>query len=406
MPADSGALSSLNHDIESMRGAMVETMSEMIGIRAVSPASGGAGESRRADFLEQTLKSWGLEVKRYDYKDDTSTMRSNLVSKLGERDRTLWIVVHMDTVAEGDLALWTHDPFKAHVDGDRIFGRGTNDNGEALIGAMFALKALSSSRAKMKYNYGLVIVADEELGSKFGIQKLIEEGIFSKNDMFLVPDSNTKEGNEIEVAEKSILWMKITVHGEQVHASTPEKGVNAGMHAARLMVALDEFLHRKYNAKSEAFEPPGSTFEMTKHEKNVDSINIIPGKEVFYVDSRILPDYRTNDVIADMKRIASGRRFKKVKVELEPVQQEDAPMPTDTKSAVFVALSGAIRSQVKIKPKAVGIGGGTCAAFFRGQGWPSVVWGIGEDIAHQPNEFAYISDIVTCAKVFAAMFVR
>ena len=385
---------------------MVKAMAGMVGIKAVSPASGGTGESARADFLEKTLKGWGLKVKRYDYKDDSSSVRSNLISVLGKSERTLWIVAHMDTVAEGDLALWRHDPFNAHIEGDRIFGRGTNDNGEALIGAMFALKALSRSGSKLKYNYGLVLVADEELGSKFGIQKLIKEGIFIKDDMFIVPDSNTKNGDEVEVAEKSILWLKVTVHGQQVHASTPGMGVNAGIYAARLMVAMDDFLHKKYEARSKAFEPPSSTFEMTKHEKNVDSINIIPGKEVFYMDSRILPTYRTQDVLDDIKKIAKSNEFSKVRIEFEVMQREDAPQPTDPKSEIFAVISSAISRQMKVKPKAVGIGGGTCAAYFRREGWPSVVWGVGEDIAHQPNEFAYISDIVKCAKVFAAMFVQ
>jgi succinyl-diaminopimelate desuccinylase len=406
MTSNAQDIRTLNSRIDAMREDMVSSMSKMVSIKAISPLSGGTGEAKRADFLEQKLNSFGVKVKRYDYKDESGAIRSNLIAILGSKDRTLWIVAHMDTVAEGDIALWVHDPFKAHVGGGKIFGRGTNDNGEALIGAMFAIKALADSGIDPKYNYGLVLVADEELGSKFGIQKLIKEGLFNKTDMFLVPDSNTKSGRDIEIAEKSILWLKITVNGKQVHASTPEKGVNAQRYSSLLMVDLDELLHKKYNARSDMFDPGASTFEMTKHEKNVDSINIVPGKDVFYMDSRILPMYKTKDIIKDIKKLVSSPKYKQVKVKLEPIQQEDAPPPTDKNAEVFVAISDSIRKQLNVEPKAVGIGGGTCAAYFRREGWPAVVWGIGEDVAHQPNEFAYINDIVKCAKVFAAMFIQ
>ena len=406
MISDKQELQKLNAYIESMRGEIVKAMSDMIRIKAISPASGGQGESQRATFLQDMLESWGLKVKRYDYKDETGTVRSNLISTFGSKTRTVWIVAHMDTVAEGERSLWTHDPFEVRIKGDKISGRGTNDNGEALIGAMFAMKAIAQRYHNVKYNYGLALVADEELGSKFGIRKLIKEGIFKKDDMFIVPDSNTKNGDKIEIAEKSILWLKITVHGKQVHASTPEKGVNAHIHSARLMVELNQFLHKKYDSTDDVFEPKCSTFEMTKHEKNVDSINIVPGKDVFYMDSRILPKYKTKDIIADVKGITKQPCFKKVRIDLEPVQQEDAPQPTDTQSEVFIALSDAIKQQLNIKPKSTGIGGGTCAAYFRREGWPAVVWGVGEDMAHQPNEFAYIKDIITCAKVFATIFLQ
>ena len=50
-----------------------------------------------------------------------------------------------------------------------------------------------------------------------------------------------------------------------------------------------------------------------------------------------------------------------------------------------------------------GIGGGTCAAFFRKQGIPAVVWSTIDEVAHQPDEYARIKNMVEDAKVFALL---
>ncbi len=395
----------LNSVIDDYEKDMIGTMSEMIAIRSISPVSGGTGEKERADFLESLLKSMGFPVVRYDYKDDSGAIRSNLVVKYGNAERTIWIVSHIDTVSEGDLNLWNSDPFRATVRDGKIYGRGTVDDGQSAIGSIYALKALKESGAALKYNFGLVLVADEEVGSKYGIQKLLEERIFKKSDMFLVPDWGTPDGKMIEVAEKSIMWLKVTVNGQQVHASTPDDGVNAYRYSIMFLSRAYDFLHEKYSANNATFRPVSSTFEMTKHEKNVDSINIIPGIEVCYLDCRVLPQYKLDDVMKDISGIADGPDFKKVKISFEAVQREEAAPPTSENAEIVQLLKKVVKEQRGIDAGPIGIGGGTCAGFFRRAGFESAVWFTCDDIAHQPNEFLVIKNMVDDAKVFAGLFV-
>ena len=246
--------------IDSYANQVVDTSKKMIPIKAISPESGGSGESARADFLQSLIESFGVAVKRYSYKDESGTERPNLVAMYGNSPRTVWVIAHMDTVSEGDRSLWEYEPFEATVDGDRIYGRGINDDGQDVIAGIYALKALKESGANLAYSYGLAIVADEELGSKYGIQKLIAEGIFKKDDLIIVPDGGTASGDEIEVAEKGILWLKISVKGKQVHASTPDKGVNAYRMAIRFLAEADSALHSKFTSSNKLFEPSASTF--------------------------------------------------------------------------------------------------------------------------------------------------
>ncbi len=391
--------------LESYREDMARCMSDMVCIRAISPASGGEGESKRAAFLQALLEGWGFGVRRFSYKDESGTERPNLVASLGNVERKVWLVAHMDTVSEGDPSLWESDPFTARIENGRIYGRGTCDNGQDLIAGLYALRALSVSKINLRYGIGLALVADEELGSAYGIQKLLDENIFKEKDMFVVPDYGKSSGDVIEIAEKGLLWLKISVNGQQVHASTPDKGKNAYRYSVRLISRLDEELHRKYDLKNGLFDPPTSTFEMTKHEKNVDSVNIIPGKEVFYLDCRLLPEYSIDAVIKDVKAIASESAFGEVSIEVETYVRNDTTEPTSENSEIIGLLSKAIRYISGRDAKSIGIGGGTCAAFFRKRGFPAVVWSRQDEMAHKPNEYSVIENMLNDAKVFAYLCV-
>ena len=375
---------------------MIETYSKIISIPAISPESGGVGESKRVDFLQGLLKSWGLSPKRYDYTDQKKVKRSNLVVKYGDKKKTLWILAHTDTVAVGDIKMWKTDPFKAVVKEGKIYGRGSQDNGQGIITGLYTLKALLGKKDKMKYNYGLVLAADEEVGSKYGIVKLLKENIFEKGDMFIVPDSGSADGKHIEIAEKSILWLKITVIGKQVHGSTPQKGINAFMEGARFGLDVTEFLSKKYNKIILPFGTK-SSFVMTKHEKNVDSINIIPGKEVFYLDCRIMPNYSLTKVLEDINKMS--KRYT-AKIEIEIIQREDAPAPTRPNAEIVRLLKNRVKKDLGINAWLIGIGGGTIAAFLRRAGYDAVVWSIEEDIAHQPNEYAKLENVKKIIEIF------
>ncbi|MDE1855337.1 MAG: M20 family metallo-hydrolase [Candidatus Micrarchaeota archaeon] len=388
------------HFIEDSRMEMANALAKMVGIKAISPISGGAGEGKRADFLQRMLQGWGFAVKRYTYIDETGTERPNLVTVLGNNKRTLWIITHTDTVSEGDRSAWKTDPFKGVIKNGKVFGRGTNDNGQEVIASIFALRALKESGSGMKRNLGVVLAADEELGSEYGMGALVRKGIFGKRDMFIVPDSGNAKGDEIEISEKSTLWLRVTVLGKQVHASTPQDGVNAYRYAIRFLNEIDEYMHKKYKKRDKLFITP-STFEMTKHEKNLDSTNIIPGKEVSYIDCRILPRYRVDSVLNDMRRIAKAKRFGKARIIVDVFEREDATRPTSEKSEIVRMLKRALKKQRGIRAKCVGIGGGTVAKPLRKLGMQVAVWSTQHDIAHQPNEYAEIDHMVADAKTFA-----
>jgi succinyl-diaminopimelate desuccinylase len=385
---------------------MAELLAKIISIKAISPLQGGTGELERAKYIKKILESMKLEVEEYNYKDELNIIRPNLITKFGNNKRTIWLVTHLDTVAEGDLTLWSFDPFKGIIKDGKVYGRGSVDNGHSLIASIYALKLLKEKNKKLKYNIGLALVADEENGSKYGIQKLLKENIFQKGDMFLVPDWGNGKSDKIEIAEKGILWLKITILGKQCHASTPDKGINAYRYSIKFLQKADELLHKKYNKTNPIFDPNYSTFEMTKHEKNLENVNIIPGKEITYIDCRILPEYKIDDIIKDLENLSKSNEFKEVKISFEFLQKEEAAA-TKKDAEIIDLLKKVIREQYNVNPIEIGIGGGTCAGFFRRKGFDAIAWSTSNDDeqAHQPNEYTIIDNIVNDAITFAHLYI-
>jgi len=130
-------------------------------------------------------------------------------------------------------------------------------------------------------------------------------------------------------------------------------------------------------------------------------VNTIPGVDVQYFDCRILPCYPISDVLVDIDLIR--QRIEKtngVEIEIKPIQQEDNTAATSADSEVVKRLRMSLKNLRGVNAKLVGIGGGTVALFFRRKGIPTAVWSTLEEMAHQPNEYCKIQNLIDDAKVF------
>jgi succinyl-diaminopimelate desuccinylase len=400
----------LFHEIEQLETEMVKTLMELIRLPAIAPENGGDGENQKAEKLTQILHDTGFDrIERYDMQDSrvSSGKRPNIIAYChgGTDTRRLWIITHLDVVPPGKEQMWKMSkPFKPQLKDNRVYGRGAEDNGQSLVASLFAIKAIKRLGIKPKGTVALAFVADEEQGSTYGIQHLINKGLFRKDDLIVVPDGGSGDGSFIEVAEKSILWLRFRTFGKQVHASLPNSGLNAHRVGMQVALALDRLLHEKYSREDEQFDVPWSTFEPTKKEKNVDAVNIIPGEDTVYFDCRILPNYSLDEVLSEITLITE--EFEKdtgVKITVEVLQKQTAPETNDGNSQVAMLLKRAILESRGLDARVGGIGGGTCAAFFRKAGFPAVVWSTIDDVAHQQDEYSKVDNMVNDAKVFALL---
>lgn len=393
---------------------MVDLLSSLIRIPAIGPKNGGEGESEKAKWLRAYCEKHGFKVEQYDAPDSVvgSGKRPSLLVRLKGKSsaRTLWVMSHLDVVPPGNENDWTATkPFEPLLKDGKLYGRGSEDNGQSLAASLWALKTLVEERIQPTFDVALLFVADEETGSKLGLTWLLDHHpqLFRKNDLILVPDGGDEKGEKIEVAEKTILWLKFTVNGKQCHGSMPYLGNNAARAAAKLTTALDERLHKDFPQKDLLFMPPESTFEPTRHDANVPNVNTIPGQEVFFFDTRILPRYDSEKVLATARSVCKEVEKQTGTTILVDIQQHDpAAPPTPAEAEIVQRLQFALKDLRNLKPQVWGVGGGTVAAIFRRRGYAAAVWSTYDELAHSPNEYCVVKNLVADAKVYAHLYTQ
>lgn len=407
---NSEQIESIFKRIDFYQDQMIELQKSLTAFKAIGPQNNGQGEAKKGAFLRDYLQRIGLDVEEYNAPDSSvpDGYRPNLIARLAgqSKARTIWLMTHMDVVPAGPIELWETNPYQAEVKEGKIYGRGVEDNQQEMVATIFAVKALIELGLKPTYDVGLILVSDEETGSKYGIGYLLSaHRPFKPEDLIIVPDAGNSTGTMIEIAEKSIVWLKVRTLGKQCHGSDPAKGRNAHRAGANLLCRLDKMLHQIYSAQDPLFDPPFTTAEPTKKEANVPNINTIPGEDIFYFDCRVLPQYDIKELLKKVKTEAQviEEEFG-VTVEVTTEQFEQAAPPTSADAPVVKVLSKAIKAIYGVEPIPKGIGGGTVAAFFRRAGYDAVVWGKFESTAHQPNEFCVIANMVNDAKVYAHIF--
>ena len=393
---------------ESVDG-IVELESLLTSVPALAPESGGQGELDKAIALEKWLRANGVgDIVRMDAPDGrvASKIRPNLVATIPGKDDSarLWVMTHLDVVPEGERSNWKSDPWKVVVKDGRIYGRGVEDNQQGLVSSVFAALAFLKQGLAPARTIKLLFVADEEVGSKFGIQYLLANyDLFKKDDIIIIPDGGNAQGSEIEVAEKNICWLKVTTKGVQTHAAMPDKGVNAFVAASDLVLRLHALEKSVFTARDSLFEPDRTTINPTKKEANVPNVNTIPGDDVFCVDMRILPQYPVAMAMAEARKAADAIEAQyKVKVTFEVLQSNESKA-TPADAPVVGKLKQAVKEIYGVEAKAIGIGGGTVGAYLRKAGYDCVVWSRMEETAHQPNESALIENVIGDALVFASL---
>ncbi len=247
-------LDTLSAWIQSQVPAMIELQTRLTSIPALAPESGGEGELAKCEDLTLALREMGFSrFERYDAPDTrvSSGIRPNLVVTIPGKDdsRTLWFMAHLDVVPPGELAKWDTDPWKVVQKDGKLYGRGVEDNQQGLVASVFAALAFLKNGMVPAHTVKLLFVADEEVGSAYGIQYLLKNhSLFRPDDLIVIPDGGDDKGETIEVAEKNLLWLRFSTKGKQTHGSRPDQGANAHLAACDLALrlnALEQFFDRR-----------------------------------------------------------------------------------------------------------------------------------------------------------------
>ncbi len=414
---------SMARDLQTLLDCLARQGAEVIAIQrelvsrpALGPEAGGGGEEPKANWIMDLLRQEGItNVERLDSVDMVRSLdpqsarrdvRPNIIARLAGKDglqngRTLWIICHMHVPPPGPLENWRSSPYALLVDGDLIYGRGVMDNYQSFVAALLLFESLIKSRVVPPMNLGLVLHAQNS-----GIRHVlaVRPELFKEGDLILVPDYGRPDGGEMGVAEKGLLWLKLTFTGALGHAAENTVKQPALVAGAAFITALPE-LAQQFPAENPLFSVPRSTFTPTRASTGDSAVNSVAASYVLHLDCRFVPGYTPEEIeqgvrgLADKIQAQSG-----ASVAMERLLAYPALPPISAQSPAALGVARAVTTQrpevSQVKP--VGINTTTAASFFRGIGLPAVSWAKMDSAnRHAVNESAKISDHLDEAKVFA-----
>jgi succinyl-diaminopimelate desuccinylase len=324
---------------------------------------------------------------------------STISSWGGDTGRTLLFNGHYDVVPVPDPDEWPHPPFGAEIHDGRMYGRGTCDMKAGIAACLAAVSALQRAGAEPKGRLLMHFVADEEALGTHGAKFLVANGycdgvteaiVGEPTDMHLVP------------AERGAVWLRVITEGVSAHGSTPQLGINAIQHMARV---IDEFAQIRFRKVHEMLGAP--TFNIGTITGG-SKVNMVPKHCEIEIDRRTIPGESVEDALSDFEAAVAraGETVPDLKARVEVIDWAE-PSETPEGSQVVQILTEA-RDAFGVEGSVIGYAGATDARFLINQGGiPSIVFGPGELLlAHTTGESVDVSQVVEVAKLYAYTFAR
>ncbi len=324
--------------------------------------------------------------------------RTNIIGYIGGRDKrpfspTLLVACHLDVVPAGDD--WKRNPFEAWIENGRIYGRGASDNKGQMASMMAVARFLKEHESRLKGQFLLTGVADEERGSTLGLEYLLNEcGI--KADYAIIPDV-AHNMQLIDVTEKGALFLEITSHGKQAHGSRPEMGINA---IWNMMTLLERIKQLKFKQTSHPLHSPPTLNLGSIHSGT--SPNIVPALCRAQLDIRYLPDDSADTIIGNIQNIIKEAETQySAKFDLRIISnQPPTAVPID--NPLVELISKHTLAVLGTKPQPKGMSGATVTKQLIQKGIVAVGFGPGDETeAHATNESISIKELVDFAQIMA-----
>ena len=398
---------------------LVALTADLIRFPTVNPP----GEAYRpcAEFLGARLRKLGFETEFIRAEgapgDSDRYPRVNVVARFDGRSPGACVHFnsHIDVVEAGDG--WTVDPFAGVVKDGRVYGRGACDMKGGLAASVIAAEAFMEVYPDFPGAIEISGTADEESGGFGGVAHLAMLGYFSKPkvDHVIIPEPLNKD--RICLGHRGVWWAEIETKGEIAHGSMPFLGDNAVRHMGAVLQAFEDELFPALDRKMTRMPvvPEGAR----RSTMNINSVHGgqtedfrpgLPSPNVpdwcrLTIDRRFLLEEDIAAVKGEVTSILERLKRERNKFDYEIRDlMEVLPLMTERDAPVVKAVAKGIMEVFDREPDYV-ISPGTYDQKHVariGHLYDCIAYGPGIlDLAHRPDEWVGIADMVESAKVMA-----
>jgi len=296
------------------------------------------------------------------------------------------------------------------VDG-KLYGRASAVSKSDFASYTFALRALESLGApqpggrpavELKGGVELIFTYDEEFGGELGPGWLLAQGL-TKPDYLLAAGF----GYQVVTAHNGCLQMAVTVHGKMAHAAIPDSGVDALQGAVAILNALYAQNQRYKSITSQVAGISHPYLNVGRIEGGTNT-NVVPGKVVFKLDRRMIPEEHPAEVEADVRRVIAeaAAGCPGIRVDIQRLLLADSMQANPANAPLVQALQ---RHGEAVFGEPIPTSGTplyTDVRLFGAHGIPAAIYGAGprtvlESNAKRADEHLVLDDLRRATKVVA-----
>ena len=381
----------------------VQFLQALVRVPTDTPPGNNAPHAERTAAL---LEDFGFQVEKYpvpaqDVKDYGLESLTNLVVRRQYTPgKTIALNAHGDVVPPGDG--WTHDPYGAEIVDGKLYGRASAVSKSDFATYTFAVRALETLGLPLKGGIELLFTYDEEFGGELGPGWLLKNKL-SRPDLLIAAGFSY----QVITAHNGCLQMEVTVHGKMAHAAIPDTGIDALQGATAILNALyrQNPFYQSITSQVEGITHPYLNVGRIEGGTNT---NVVPGKVVFKLDRRMIPEENPAEVEAEVRRVIAeaAASVPGVTVEIRRLLMADAWKHDNRNAALVQALQ---KHGEALFGKPIPTSGTplyTDVRLFAAAGIPAAIYGAGprtvrESNAKRADEHLVLEDLRRATKVVA-----
>lgn len=382
----------------------VRFLQELVRVPTDTPPGNNAPHAERTAEL---LQGYGLSAESHPVPADAVRdyglqSITNLIVRreYGADGPRIALNAHGDVVPPGDG--WQHDPYGGEIDNGSLYGRAAAVSKSDFASYTFALRALEAVARPTRGAIELHFTYDEEFGGLLGPGWLLSQGL-TRPDLLIAAGFSY----EVVTAHNGCLQMEVTVHGKMAHAAIPATGVDALQAAVKILDALygQNARYREIRSQVPGISHPYLNIGRIEGGTNT---NVVPGKVVFKLDRRMIPEENAADVEAHIRRIIAetAAALPGITVDVKRLLLANAMRPLPGSQPLVQAIQKHGEELFGEPIPAMGTPLYTDVRLYAEAGIPGVIYGAGprsvlESHAKRNDERVVLEDLRRATKVIA-----
>ncbi len=377
-----------------MKNELVSILSDLIALP--SPYPPGTSVEICA-YAASRLKKAGYKVEIATHKKGVDNVVARLKGKA--KGPTIAFNAHVDTVGVGERSNWTTDPFKAVVKSGLVYGLGAGNCKGSMAVQLWLAEEVARRGGPRKGELIFTFVADEENLGPEGMEYLRKSGKVRPDALIL----GAQTENNLIVAERGVLWARITTRGQAAHAGNPGAGDNAILRMMRLVGALQSYYDKALKTRTSGAMKSTVNVGMFHGGHNT---NVVPSFCTVEIDRRLLPDEKVKDAFAELKRVIDGVGEPKNRFKVEFLTGTNGFFAPENGRTV-AAFEQVVKKQTGRKVKFLNATGVSDGRYYADDNIEIINFGPGSGMqGHAANESVPIAELVEAAEIQLAVVQR